>query len=70
MHSSLASSQANPGCSLMTLSNDERFSSERQVRATILFQLNIIKLLSNLPSADLLVLGTLDVQVRKANFFC
>ena len=68
MHSGLASSQGNLGCTLMTLSTDERFSSERQVRATVLFQLNNIKLLSNLPRADLLVLGTSNVQMRKANF--
>lgn len=68
MHSGLASSRGNPGCTLMTLSTDEHFSSERQVCATVLFQLNNIKLLSNLPRADLLVLGTLNVQTRKANF--
>ena len=65
MHSGLASSQGNPGCTLMTLSTDERFSSERQVRATVLFN---IKVLSNLPRADLLVLGTLNVQMPKPNF--
>ena len=35
---------------------------------TISFQLNIRKLLSNLQRADLLVVETLKVQMRKANF--
>ena len=44
MHSSLASSRGNPGCTLMTLSTGERFSSERQVRATALFQLSLVSI--------------------------
>ena len=35
---------------------------------TISFRLNIIKLLSNLQRADWLVVGTLKVQKREANF--